>query len=129
MDDDKKMLPLHTTLEKADEGDAGWLYWEGNWRLATIIYDENDEVLYAAVIINDECRPFDVEKMGKLPWFPIHRPPYEGDEMPATHLVSLADAEAGVTLSYRATSEEGREISRKIFDFAQSLLNEKKKAA
>lgn len=129
MENDTKMLPLHTTVEKADEGDSGWLWWEGSWRLATIIYDENDEVMYAAVIINDECRPFAIEDVGKLPWFPISRPPYEGNETPATHLISLVDAEAGVTLSYTAAMDDGREISRKVFDFAQQLLNENKKAA
>lgn len=117
-------LPLHTTVEVAIEGDAGWMWWEGEWRLAKIIHDVNDDVLYAAVIINDECRPFEFGEIEDLPWMPIHRPPYEGDEKPCTHAVTIMDQQSSMTFSWDMSVSDGRKAVQRVTNAIDAMLRE-----
>ena len=119
-----EVLPLHCKVGDADEGDAGWIWWEGSWRLSTIIFDENDEVLFAAMIINDECRPFDVDTVAELPWLPISRPPYEGNETPCTHAVTIMDRRASMTFSWNMNVGDGKKTVQRITASIDAMLRE-----
>lgn len=117
-------LPLHTTVESAIADDAGWMLWEGQWRLSTIIYDAEDDVLYVAAVINDQCRPFELDDVENLPWMPISRPPYGADEKPCTHAVTIRDHGASVTFSWNMNVSDGRASMGRIIQAVESMLRE-----
>lgn len=123
-DSKSEVFPLHCKVFDANEGDAGWIWWEGSWRLSTIIFDEIVEELFAAMIINDECRPFDVYTVADLPWLPIPRPPYEGNEQPFTHAVTIMDHQASLTFSWNMNVGDGKKAVQRITDSIDAMLRE-----
>lgn len=119
--------PLHTTVSEAVQGDAGWVYYKGDWRLAQVTRGDqpDDDALYLDVVfVADKSRwfEFDDETIQKLPWVPISRPPYEGDEKPCTHILHLQNWAGSATLSFRMDEDKGRDFDKKVFGFARSLL-------
>lgn len=119
--------PLHTKVSEANDGDAGWIFYAGDWRVAQVTRSDRpeDEDLYLDVLFHTEDATwfkFDDPVIRDLPWVPISRPPYDGDEMPCTHLLHLQSREGSATLSFRMDKEEGREFDRKVFTYARTLL-------
>lgn len=121
------LTPLHTKVSEANEGDAGWIYYAGDWRLAQVTRSDQpeDEALYLDVIFVREDPvwfEFHDPVISDLPWVPISRPPYEGDDMPCTHILHLQNRDGSATLSFRMNDEDGREFDKKVFGFARTLL-------
>ena len=123
---------LHTTVEKADPGDAGWIWFEGKWHVAQIVEEmiEGEDCLFVEIMGNGEFEnvspPVSDRSIGGLHWYPINRPSYDGNERPSTHALTMQDRDATWTLSWSATEDEGAAISRSIFAHAQSLLKTEK---
>lgn len=121
--------PLHTKVSEANDGDAGWVYYRGDWCLAQITRSgtpEDDSLYVDIILVNDDTLWFEFNDpvINNLPWVPISRPPYDGDEMPCTHLLHLQSREGSATLSFRVGNEEGREFDKKVFTYARTLLKE-----
>jgi len=123
MSDEK--LPLHTTVGDADEGDAGWVWYEGSWRLGMITFgDDDDDGLYVDLILPEKCQWFHMSDLADLPWLPIPRPPYEGNEMPCTHAVTIMDRNTTLTFSWNMNESDGKKSVQRITTAIDAMLRE-----
>ena len=121
-----KKLPLHTTVGNADEGDAGWVWYEGSWRLGMVMFgdDDEDDSLYVDLILPERSQWFNMADLKDLPWLPIPRPPYEGNEMPCTHAVTIMDRNVTLTFSWNANESDGKRMVQRITNSIEAMLRE-----
>ncbi len=118
--------PLHTTLSEATEGDCGWLWYEGEWRLGRVSYgdEETDGLLYVDILLDDNSGWYEVEPLASLPWMPISAPPYEGDEKPCTHAVTIQDRRATCVISWSMNETDGKKSVQRVSDYIHAMLQE-----
>lgn len=117
---------IDTVVGKADEGDAGWVWYQGKWRLGQITRFDHpeDERLYLDLILDERAAWFHVDdpQIWGLGFYPISRPPYEGNEQPCTHALTFRDYTASWTMSWSTDEEKGAEISRSVAAHVHALL-------
>jgi hypothetical protein len=119
----ENLIPMHSTIGKADIGDTGWAFLDGEWVIARILNDDGGVGPYL-VYLTDEGSEwhFVNDAIKGEAWFPVSEPPYGPFDDPCTHALTMQDGRALWTLSWRAAKEEGETLSRNIFAYAQSLL-------
>lgn len=125
-----ELRAIDTVVGKADEGDAGWVWYEGKWRLGQITRSDHeaDEALYLDLILDAGPAWFSVDdpKIWGSGFYPISRPPYEGSEKPCTHALTFRDHAASWTMSWLMDEEQGAAISRSIAAHVHALLGTEK---
>lgn len=125
-DANTKILPLHSKVGDADEGDCGWLWYDGKWRLGRLAFsdDDADEALYIDLLLEEKAEWYEVEALKHLPWLPIPRPPYEGNETPCTHAVTIMDQQATLTFSWNMNESDGKRAVQKVTAYVEAMLRE-----
>lgn len=121
-----EILSLHSRVNEADEGDAGWVWYQGDWRLGMVMSgpDDNDDSLFVDLILPEGSQWFHMVDLKDLPWLPISRPPYEGNEKPCTHAVTIRCHGSSVTFSWNMNVSDGRATTGKIIQAVESMLHE-----
>lgn len=123
------LTPIHTKVSDVDPGDAGWIWFEGQWYLAQAV--DHDHGLMIEIIGNGEFENLslsaDDRQIKDSPWLGISRPPYEcDDEKPITHMLQWTDPHARWTFSWRMGEDEGSAISKKISGLLHQSLEQSK---
>jgi hypothetical protein len=126
MTDMSEFKPLHTTLSEASEGDCGCLCYDGEWRLGRVGHSDNpkDEMLYVDLLLGEKAEWYEIEALASLPWMPISAPPYDGDEKPCTHAVTIQDRRGTCIISWSMNETDGKKSVQRVSDYIHAMLQE-----
>ena len=118
--------PLHTTLSEASEGDCGCLCYDGEWRLGREGLSDNlkVEMLYVDLLLGEKAEWYEIEALASLPWMPISAPPYDGDEKPCTHAVTIQDRRGTCIISWSMNETDGKKSVQRVSDYIHAMLQE-----
>lgn len=120
------LKPLHCTLFEAESGDCGWLWYGDDWHLGRVAFsdDEKDTALYVDVLLDEKPYWLPVADIPDAPWVPISKPPYEGDEKPCTHAVTIQDRRATCTVSWSMNETDGKKSVQRVVQYLHAMLQE-----
>jgi len=123
-DTENETLPLHGTVAGVIGDSAGWAWYVGKWRICQIAWSEEDNAHVLIMMIGEHTEIFLVDEVGELPWMPIHMPPYEGDEEPCTHIVTIMDNRASCTFAWSMNKSDGKSTVQKITRYIDAMLRD-----
>ena len=123
------LRPMHRRVCDADVGDHGWVWFDGDWRLARIL-DVEDEGDHIVIITDDQSEWISLhdnsDPVAMAPWVPISGPPYDADETPATHAVTWQGGGLTWIKSWSMNDEQAAAVSRSLFQHLDGLLAKEK---